>query len=84
MRASMLWIVQIQKQFKGLSLPHCARFSFIASHILLQEINTLSSPGANLNQIITQIWFRLCKPLNQLNWYSGKLQGEAGTFGNSV
>lgn len=55
MRAFLSWIVQIQSQFKGLSLPHCARFSFVASHILLQEINTLSSLSANLNQIITQI-----------------------------
>lgn len=52
----------------------------LSNNILWQEITGLSSPCAGFDHMVTQFWSRPHKPLNQLNWWSRKLQHETGTF----
>lgn len=74
------WIVSFQNQFKVFNFHTVPNTHLLSNNILWQEITTLSFLCADLDHVVTQIWSRPHNPLNQLNWWTRKLQHETGTF----
>lgn len=76
----MSFIVPFQNQLRVFHFHTAPNIHLLSNSILWSEITVLSSLCADLAHVLTQIWSRPHKPLNQLNWWSRKLQHETGTF----